>query len=406
MAARNGGVFGFGLVVMGVAMSCGGSVERLDDDDTSSGGANSDASSADGSNGSDGRTAGSDSGSGGSSQSTSRSVASSASSDTVTGGVVTSGAVTNGASSGSGGSGGAAVSVVTGVTGVTSGMGFGAVTTGSSVGGGSVGGAGGGEMVDYGDIPIPEDCLTRYRSGSAEYCDLELQCSNDWMWTYCWNEGNRWQCDCQAMFGYSNIGLVGVSNATACPYSAAVCLGALEPEFGEPMCQTRYQEMQRDYCSSEVECTSQAMLDDGVTATRTEWRWSSCYRSGTGLSCECQLPNRYLQFELGSQVDTAAACGSVADWCEGDIERTGDAECAPVSQSAGLDYCNAQLECLQPAQVEGIDIRVREYLSLDCRPAGEGAWDCSCPGSDGFQVMSSSAWDACTLATSVCMEGD
>ena len=390
---------------LGSAVACGGTVTHLDPEEDD--GSDSSASSSGGSGDSDG-------GAGGTRSSSSSSSSNSSSSSSGSSGTGGSSASTRGSTSAS--SDGAATSSTDGSVSSSSSSVGGAssvtVVTGGSVssGGavfGSTNGAGGGTPVDYGDIPIPEDCLTDFRSESSNWCELSLSCSNNYVYSYCDGSGEVWNCGCDTSYFYSSYELNGVESPNACPTAASLCLDPDQVEFTDPpVCTPLYNERSSGYCSTELECTQSQRISDQVTAKMSQWQYIYCYDESGTWRCECDGNGGYVSIQIAGVEDEAALCSDMLDVCNsGDIEPEGPRACSLQFQSASQGYCDSQQECTQQASVDGMEVLVNSYITTSCREASDGEWDCNCqtaPGNTSFTINGTDAWTTCEEASDAC----
>jgi hypothetical protein len=288
--------------------------------------------------------------------------------------------------------------------------GFGAVTSSVTTTSGT--GGTGGVPPDFGDIPLPDDCVTEYASLGSDYCDLQLTCSGLYSYTWCWSDGGTWQCECESPNGWDSYVISGLPGEDMCPFAASVCLGATDVDFSDLMCTPTYEERGNQYCSSEAQCSGSAMLPDGVNVSLQEWRYAYCNQAPEGWMCQCDNfggggfgGGRGLALTFHDVEDGAALCSNMFEWCSPDgLERIGTPSCVPTYQWADTVSCNADMECSQPATLDGGDVSIREWMPVSCVTAGEGSFNCQCATAGSFSVTSDSPWDACTSALDKCAE--
>lgn len=404
--------------------ACGGSVTHSDDTDSSD-----DETTA--SNGSGNNISGTTSGSGSGNNSAANNNAANNNSANNNSSNGSGGDDTSASSASSQAMGVTAVSAVgiggtigTGGTGGTGGSvsGFGGSAGSGGFGGGEFGGAGGfsgsstfgssasvtgGGGNVWGDIPIPPECEGWVNNNGNSSCDMELECPSEWAWSYCNNNGPSFSCECESDRNWGEYEISGVGIDAACPWAAAACVRSPEIVWGQPVCTPSFQEQGSSYCSAEAECTSTSEDATGnVVISKREWLSSYCDQTGSTWQCSCDRPDRYTNLEF-AELPEGATCLDVLDWCNGgDIEPLGQVSCAPTYQSAGMDYCDAELECRYAVLVAGVEATLEERVPLNCQRGADGTFVCQCSGttSQSFPVMAGDAWNACGEATSICAQ--
>lgn len=254
----------------------------------------------------------------------------------------------------------------------------------------------------WGDIPIPETCVTT--SGVTYFsdaCELQVDCGGDELVADCWPVGDDYTCSCGA-FEYL---LSGVSElADACPYAIAACLHSLPFETRPAVCGSFYEDMSADYCSAESHCTSAGALGQ-VTFTESHRRWADCSPVAAGLACHCFSPFfNFRKFEVATQ-DLDSVCPDARDWCAGDgVELGGNRQCALDGRPTVTPYgCYARVECHQSVLASGLDATMYDSVPVECGPANEGRYECACP-LHRFSVSAADSEGACNAAADICAE--
>jgi hypothetical protein len=150
--------------------------------------------------------------------------------------------------------------------------------------------------------------------------------------------------------------------------SSAGTTGIDVPEVELPEdCTTLYRTSDRDYCDLELDCSG-----------NYTYVWCDTWQSGY-WTCMCDSRGGYQNFELVG-FSGGDACVYIASLCAGggQIEFTGEPECALTYEELGSDWCNIQQECTQSAEIaEGVSVVSREYQDTWCENYDE-AWTCSC----------------------------
>lgn len=263
--------------------------------------------------------------------------------------------------------------------------------------------------------PPPENCEPAGETGSEGYCEVQLACDNDSVYTYCYDEGNgRWNCECGSNYRYQTFEVEGVDVASACETVSELCSSAEEPEFTEPeTCTTEYLSQSADYCETELQCGESVELGDGVTATRNTWKYASCYdQGGDGLYCDCSNGETYRTYQITGQ-SVGGSCQLALDLCaSGDeLEFDGPKMCETQYQSVGTGYCDTELQCTQSAEVsENVTALLVEWQYASCQDLQNGKSSCGCYGETGelrFDVDDSTTdSNTCSNAIDICSSID
>ena len=152
------------------------------------------------------------------------------------------------------------------------------------------------------------------------------------------------------------------------------------------------------YCDMEMECGG------------NNWAWVSCFEEEEGRKyCMCEGMSHWGEYELVN-VEGVRACEYVATLCLGEtaVEFEEPSECTLHYQDTSTDWCSAERECTQSAEVAdnaSVVARTWQYSSCD-RNDSSAAWQCSCD-SNGTPISFDypadvTAADACSTALDVC----
>ena len=278
--------------------------------------------------------------------------------------------------------------------------------------------------------PEGDPSCTESERSDTNFCELEQACGRSvdvtevsgaraWLMEYgsavCerTEPGLPFECHCLVGDVDDNYGLVAQSGEDACQPLLDFCKTGETPTYDEPtQCIDSIVEENEFNCALDKVCVTPMRLTDEVSLARVEEWWSSCYQiQPTGSRCDCSGDDGPFDFNLTTD-PTAPTCAAAILNCAdyGNVERRGTVECQPQSQSAGLDSCNADLECLQPASVNGREIIARGRMKVLCRQrtAGEPWW-CSCASNEDSAIFelgtpSATSWEACTAATGRCQD--
>jgi hypothetical protein len=282
-----------------------------------------------------------------------------------------------------------------------------------AVSGGSVSGGPAPIGASSGENQAPPDldtCQEVYRSTSQDWCELQLECEGSSLFTYCQGQGAGTQyCECGGNFGYSGFQLEDVGDVDACQAVLEACTSEEEITFdGPPECTTDYQSASGDYCEVGVQCTQSAELGEGVSAVLSEYQYAYCNDRGDGSwNCQCNGAGGTVSFDLGDPPGGIATCNGALEICSGvaAAETSGPIECARTYQSANGQWCDAQIDCTQSADVGGVSVDVHANIWANCEQTGDTTWTCSCNGgsdSATFEVESADGWDSCSEASEMC----
>ena len=276
----------------------------------------------------------------------------------------------------------------------------------------TVGGyAGFGGSVTSGEWPA--DCSARYHSSSPDYCDVELECSNGWVWAYCdmWESSEPW-CECESDLAenWQTWQFSGVPDGDPCVLVANLCLGRGEPalQFTEPACTPSYQELGAEWCDMEQQCTQTAEVTDEISVSTSEWQYTWCELSGDVWACSCSAGRGSMSFDYPGPVEASDVCPNALELCSaGATEIRAPTECTPYSQWASVDSCDAQHDCTGAATIAGTQIQVHQSMFTNCYALADGRWRCDCSlGSKHLSIELSSpdAWSSCQAAAASCFD--
>jgi hypothetical protein len=267
----------------------------------------------------------------------------------------------------------------------------------------------------------PVECTMELESRGPASCQLERRCTQPvgeagatvWsvMPVYCSDDGSgRQLCNCGST-GYQFT--VDEDGTTACDTLLEFCDAELEPNFdgAELDCQPEYQSGSSGSCQTQEQCLRSVEIADGVSIAQPEYIEVVCQPGENGGSaCSCASSRGGFRLESDEPVSGIASCTDLSEICSGVVkpEVSGEQACATLSQSSHGNSCEAQMECSVPVTVDGRELQMFGVLYTFCSRADDG-WSCQCdsdagptdvPGGDS----STSAWDACTIASEACSE--
>lgn len=322
------------------------------------------------------------------------------------------------ADGGSTGSGSTAESVVsaqatssstTGGAGGTAGSG-GSDSMGGSAGVAGVPGIGGGAAVavvtasstssgtmDWGEIPIPEECLTTSSAYVDDYCTLEVNCAGLRVASFCVKDGDFYDCECgSAEFGH-RASLSGAAASEACPYMVAACLLPTRPGTCTPSEGGQGEGM----CYADADCSNETRMNH-VKFTESHQRYVSCQLGTSGSRCACSAPFAGVGFEIPGATEMPL-CDHARDWCAGDaVTLRGNRACTPLGHVAGADYCVGEVECRHAVELSGSDATMIESFPVECSLVSYGNYSCGCPLVGWFSVIAPDSDSACSSAAGIC----
>lgn len=264
----------------------------------------------------------------------------------------------------------------------------------------------------------PAECEPQLEARATSQCQIERVCKQELddasgvsvsttTGVYCQDDGTgRLLCSCTNQpYQYY---VEGKDGTTACDTLLDYCDDEVTPTFGDATdCRPQFQNSSAEYCEVQSSCLRTSEIDDGIYVVQNDYVQSSCRTGANGLAvCTCQ--NRAGLFELEQQTPLAGvtSCNQATEVCQNiaNVEPDGDPVCKSISQSAQGTYCNATLDCVASATVEGTTLSLHGYISLNCG-ADTNGWTCACSSGAVNQtivVQGESAWDACTNGSKAC----
>lgn len=220
-------------------------------------------------------------------------------------------------------------------------------------------------------------------------------------------------CGCVAGATGAEYGVLADSGELACRPLVDFCMSGVEPVFDQPtVCFQTDSNEASGVCDLYETCATPMRLTDDVSLARIGPRYASCTASATaGSSCYCSTAAGSFAFDVLDDPVEATCASSILNCNEAtSIEAAGETACAPTSQTGGSDFCDADLECLQSASVDGRDIVSRGRLLVYClRQSAQAPWWCSCASNQDSTIFELgapgvSSWDACSEAPARCVE--
>jgi len=255
---------------------------------------------------------------------------------------------------------------------------------GAPIGGAVVGGTG----AVAGEVPEPVGCEVQYEYGSLTegYCEVDLACDNDSVYTYCWQEGTgRWLCDCSTNYFYQSYETT-VGSEAPCGAVVELCIDAESPAFTAPeACSPIYETAGSSSCEVQRECSRTAEIGDGISAIERRSEYASCYDNGAGLlRCDCSAGDAYASYELDGD-PSVDQCWRVLDICGTPApEGEGTVTCEPAYDYSNSDYCQVDQYCTARVPVsDGVDIVYSNSEYGYCQSAADGTTNCSCSSLEG-----------------------
>src|SRR5690606_21734113 len=217
-----------------------------------------------------------------------------------------------------------------------------------------------------------ENCNDDSLYGSGNSCDIKLVCSRpvtvdfaggvdaklvDSTTASCYRESNSlpFECSCGALTVKEYYGVVADTGPEACSALARYCHEAPDQNPGPEMCAQKSVDAGADSCDLDEICWSPLTTYNEVDIAELNSRGAHCTRSSaTTSSCYCSGTGSMFHYEIGLE-PLASSCETTSSYCskEAVFEATGEASCAPTSQTAGVEWCEADLDCTQPATANG-----------------------------------------------------
>lgn len=275
-----------------------------------------------------------------------------------------------------------------------------------------------------------ETCTESSSTSGLDECALELSCGTPITVDFAPNvraslmeygsgacgRGNGtvpFECSCEHDGGYHDYGLLAGSGTVACRPLVDFCMTEVEPNFDEPtVCFERYAESSSGACDLLWDCATPMRLTDEVSLAKVDPRYSNCTLEGpSSSSCYCSTRDTSFAFDVDAEPVADVCASSILNCDEGvSIQPLGQPDCQATSQTAGVDFCDADLSCAQPATVDGREIVSNGRLLVYCvQTAAAEPWWCSCASNQDstifeFGAPASDAWDVCSAAPAGCLE--
>ncbi len=218
-----------------------------------------------------------------------------------------------------------------------------------------------------------------------------------------------WNCSCS--FGDRTAAyLLSGTETPPCDLSLSLCESTEELVYdGDEECQPLTQSSSEASCTLSQTCTSTADVGDGMTATRSQSRSTTCQPDGDTWSCRCQNgTSPALDFVVETEATPADNCATASSFCSAlqDITLDGPVSCETTSQTSTTTSCEAQLQCQLTKDVEGTVVSRSEGLVTRCAVGADDSFDCSCTAagdSTTFQLApAETPFETCSNATSRC----
>lgn len=226
--------------------------------------------------------------------------------------------------------------------------------------------------------------------------------------------GVLFACSCLSGDTMTDHHLLVESGAPDCRPLVDFCMSGGTPEYdGEQQCLLADEIVNSEGCERSEACVVPMTLRGNVSLAQVETRYASCRPlPGGGADCECSFPDWTFMFQTDAAPD-AESCALSLPSCEEDavIEATGAVSCEATSEETFHDdACRADLDCWQPATVDGWEISARGRLSLTCARSEQGMpWWCSCASDQQTTRFELGLADidveqACGQAPAACLE--
>jgi hypothetical protein len=226
--------------------------------------------------------------------------------------------------------------------------------------------------------------------------------------------GLPFYCNCETSDDYVEYGALAETGENACRPLVDFCMAGSEPAFEGPAeCFDTQRSSDSSSCTLSQICATPMRLTDDVRLAELAWRTSICDTLSSGSQCNCSALDGLSSFDFNvSAVPSANTCTLALANCDedADIRPIGEPDCHPTSESAGPDWCEANLACPQEATVNGRNIVANGRLLVNCARVQAGQpWRCSCASNQDTTVFelgapSTSSRDVCGLAPAACLE--
>lgn len=220
--------------------------------------------------------------------------------------------------------------------------------------------------------------------------------------------------DCELRFDESTRNELGVfSDTPACQSILEFSMLTAGPGFvGPRSCLTTQRSATADGCQRNELCSLPAPTTEAPAYPTVEGRYADCAPvSGGGAACYCSVGESLFMFHTAAAADDAA-CANTITSCEPSavIEATGDPTCQPTSNTTTTNSCDADLDCAQPATIDGRPVVAAGRLLVHCARLQQGRpWSCSCASdqltaSFSLGTASATAAEACAQAPQACLQ--
>jgi hypothetical protein len=270
------------------------------------------------------------------------------------------------------------------------------------------------------EVMGPETCVANDPGPQSTDCGLQCERTTElrggvsatltsWRYANCFEQNGRQRCECYDGMMSRTFDISNVDGASGCRLALDLCDSDPPIVFDGPTeCETAYAYSYPGYCEMQQDCWQSATVRQDVVALRYDAQYSSCYdQMSSGTYCNCYGNQSVLAFQLPGRLANSGACDDARAICTrpGDVVLSGGLECARSYQSAGPDYCDAQITCTQPATWGDLDLIMHPEVWLNCQAESSGAWLCVCSAGTqtvNFEVESAQGWDVCTEAGQRC----
>ncbi len=239
------------------------------------------------------------------------------------------------------------------------------------------------------------ECTPYSQSTTTTACDDTLECrtsvdlgggisasTTEYNASSCTSDGaGGWNCSCS--FGaVSATYLLNGSDTAPCELSLSLCESPDDLTFeGDEACQTLTSSASELRCDISQKCTSVADVSDGITATRSLNRSTSCLPDGDTWDCQCQntgaLPYSFAVAPETAPLDTCLVASSFCGTLE-NVTLDESVSCETLSQTASAASCEARLNCQLGREVEGVLVSRDQTMSTVCAQGTDSSYECQC----------------------------
>jgi hypothetical protein len=280
------------------------------------------------------------------------------------------------------------------------------------------------------DLELGEEtCTAESESSGVDSCELELACATPISVSFApdvsallmeygsascarFDSSVPFECGCSHDGTARDYGVLAVDGTLACRPLVDFCISELGPVFDEPtQCFESAESSTNDGCTLSWTCATPMRLTEDVSLALLESRYADCTPNGSsGSSCYCSTPSETFRFDLEAEPLAETCEASILNCAENvRIKALGEPECHATSQHADADFCEADLDCSQPATVGESEVLSRGRLLVYCRQATPAEpWRCACASNQDsttfeFGHADLSAWEVCSLAPEGCL---